>query len=393
VTGPSQSVATIQTEFQTATGQPAAVIASAPGRVNLIGEHTDYNDGLVLPLGLSQRTWVAVAPRGDGQLRVIARDLETEVTFPLSGWSAEVYPHWSSYVAGVATLLAERAATSPDGADVLIRSDVPVGSGLSSSAALEVSVAAALAELWKLPLNPVDRADLARAAEHRYAGVPCGIMDQFASSLAEADAALLIDCRSRAVEAIPLELGDRDIVIINSGIRHDLATSAYAERQQQCHAATAHFQQHDRAIKNLRDVTPGLLERAADGLDPVLLARARHVVTENERVRAMAAALQGGDFEQVGALLLAGHASLRDDYAVSCAEIDRLVEVVAEVTGVAGVRLTGGGFGGCVVAVAARNARPAIEQAVRSKYDPAVGVLATVIVTAAGPGARVDFKS
>ena len=371
---------------------PAAVVARAPGRVNLIGEHTDYNDGFVLPLALEHNTWVAAAARPDAQLRVFAADLPDDQCWPVGAWSPAALPPWTSYVAGVGALLSQRAGR-PLGADLLIRSDVPVAAGLSSSAALEVATASALATLAGVSLTGPALADLARQAEHEYAKVPCGIMDQYVSVLARRDHALLLDCRTRNWHHIPLRLGDAVVLVVNSGVRHALAAGEYALRQAQCGQAVARYRQHDPAVQSLRDLTTADLGASSSGVDSVLLARARHVVTENRRTLDAAAALQAGDVARLGRLLHESHASLRDDYAVSCRELDLLVDIVGEVPGVYGARMTGAGFGGCLVAIAERAAVPSVQRALEAEYDAPGPGPATMFVTRAGGGAAVEFNA
>lgn len=369
-------------------GRAWAVVARAPGRVNLIGEHTDYNEGFVLPMALEQNTWVAAAPREDGLLQVLAGELNERQAWPVTGWEACRQPAWTAYVAGVAALLHRRGA-APHGADMLIRSDVPLGGGLSSSAALEVSAALALGTLGGKALDGTDLADLARATEHEFAGVPCGIMDQYASVLARQGHALLLDCRNRTWEHIPLRLGDYVVVVINSGVKHALAGGEYAARLAQCRQAVEFFRGIDAGIRSLRDVSEDLVRTNRSRMDPVAAARALHVVTENERTLAAAAALRRGDLTEFGDLMAASHRSLRDDYQVSCRELDLLVEIVAAVPGVAGARMTGGGFGGCIVALARRDSLPAIQAAVHERYDAAGFGPSSLIVTQPGAGATI----
>jgi len=381
----------VREQFERVFGHPCAVVARAPGRVNLIGEHTDYNDGFVFPMALEQCTWVAAAPRSDGRVRSVAADLPDDRTWPVAEWARESLPHWTAYVAGVAALLRARAPHFA-GADLLITSTVPVGSGLSSSAALEVATAAALAALGDLALPPTALADLARRAEHEYAGVPCGIMDQYISVLGRPGAALLLDCRGRTWEHVPLALPGHTFVIVNSGVRHKLASGEYAARQQQCQTAVAHFRRLRPEVRALRDVTPGEVAAEVARLDATVAARARHVVTENERTLAAAGALRRGDLAEFGRLMRASHVSLRDDYQVSCRELDLLVEIIGAVSGVRGVRMTGGGFGGCVVALAETDCVPRIEAALREQYDAAGNGPAQLILSRPGAGAAVEYR-
>lgn len=387
-----RAVADVKADFQRRMGRPATVVARAPGRVNIIGEHTDYNEGFVFPMALEQCTWVAAAPRTDGQLRVAAAEVNDEQQWPRGAWSAQGFPGWTNYVAGVETLVGALRPGAP-GADVLIASDVPVGSGLSSSAALEVSAALAFAALGGVTLEGQPLADLARRAEHEYAHVPCGIMDQYVSVLARRAHAFLLDCRSRTWEHVPLRLGDAVVLVVNSGVRHALASGEYAVRQKQCQAAVAYFRQYNPAVRALRDVTSADVEAHRQQLEPLVAARARHVTTEDERTQAAAAALRKGDLETLGRLLYASHESLRRDYEVSCPELDLLVDIVRGVPGAYGARMTGGGFGGCIVAIVKQAAVPAVTEAVRARYDAAGHGPSYAIVTQPGPGAALEFRA
>ncbi len=367
-------------------GSPPAVVARAPGRVNLIGEHTDYNDGFVLPMALEQATWVAARPRSDEHMHARALEMEEEATWALAEWKRAAQPDWTSYVAGVAALLRKDGAEL-QGADVLIYSDVPVGGGLSSSAALEVAAALALAQLAGYAIGGRELADLCRAAEHEYAGVPCGIMDQYVSVLAEAGCAFLLDCRKRSWEHLPLDMPAHVVAVINSGVRHKLAGGEYAKRQEQCREAVRYFQGIDPNVQALRDLTITRVEAERARLGPEVYARALHVVTENRRTEAAAVAIRNADLSALGRLMAESHASLRDDYEVSCRELDLLVELVSEVDGVVGARMTGGGFGGCIVAIARRDAVPAIADVLQREYDGAGLGPSQMITSRPGAGA------
>jgi galactokinase len=333
---------------------------------------------------------VAAGPRRDGGVRAAAVAFDDTRQWPLAEWRATAQPGWTSYVAGVAALVHDHAANL-SGCDLLIDSTVPVGGGLSSSAALEVATAKALLALTGCHLPDVAVADLARSAEHDYAGVPCGIMDQYVSTLARANCAFLLDCRTRTWEHIPLDLGEHVILIVDSGVRHELATGEYAVRHRQCGAAVATLQRHRPGLTALRDADETLIARHADELGTLVAARARHVVGENARTCAAAAALRAGDLVEFGRLMDASHRSLRDDYAVSCPEVDRLVAIVRAVPGVCGARMTGGGFGGCIVALAARSALPQVEAAIANDYNGVGFGPARVILSRPGPGASIEY--
>ncbi len=379
----------LRDQFVRLFGRACTAVARAPGRVNLIGEHTDYNDGFVLPMALEQDTWVAAAARCDGIVRARSTAVVDEQAWPIDGWSRDRCPAWTAYVAGVAALLRARGAPLA-GCDLLIDSRVPVGGGLSSSAALEVAAAKALAAMSDFPIEGVALADLARSAEHDFARVPCGIMDQFACTLARRGCALLIDCRSRTVEHIRLDLGSHAVLIVDSGVKHSLGASAYAQRQRECHDAVEHFRRLNPEVRALRDVTTKDVQAAAVDLPPRIAARARHVVSENDRTLAAARAMQSGDLQEFGRLMRESHESLRADYEVSCVELDLLVEIVSSVPGVLGARMTGGGFGGCIVALVHADAAAQVESAVRTRYDSAGHGPARLIRSGPGDGATVE---
>ena len=342
-------------------GREASFFASAPGRANLIGEHTDYNEGLVLPFAIARRTAVAAARRSDRRVRVASASAPGLVEFDLdrdrqgssdrteSGDRPEFreWPRWGDYVRGV---VRECLATGgdgprldPGGFDAWIDSDLPVGAGLSSSAALEIATATLVEALAGRRLDPVGKARLCRRAEQRHAGVPCGIMDQMASALADEGDLLFLDCRDESFRAIAWPADDARLVVVDSGLPHDLGEGEFARRVAQCREAARRL-----GVDSLRDATPADLVRLEG--DALLHARARHVVEENARVLAAVAAIEARDWRRLGVLLDEGHASLRDLYEVSRPEMDRLVEELRE-AGALGARMTGGGFGGCVVAL------------------------------------------
>ncbi len=367
-------------------GRPCQAVARAPGRVNLIGEHTDYNDGFVLPIATQFGTWVAVAPRPDAaQVRVYSATLDQAHEWPVGAWQHSPQTHWTSYIAGVAELLAEHGAAS-GGFDAYVASDVPVGAGLSSSAALSVATALALARLVgvELPAGVILR--VCRRAEHAYAGVPCGIMDQYASLLCRTRHALLLDCRELTYEHVPLELGHHVLLVVDSGVRHELAASEYAVRQRQCAEAVEYFQQRDALVRALRDVDEAQVRAAVGALPPLVADRALHVTAENRRTLAAADALRRGDLLEFGNLMHDSHRSLRDLYQGSCPELDCLVEIAGGVAGVLGARMTGGGFGGSIVVLARQDACDAVQAALRRSYDQP-GRTSRMLVIQPGPGA------
>lgn len=348
--------------------QPKGVWA-APGRVNLIGEHTDYNDGFALPFALPQRTEVAAAPRSDGLLRLhSAATGSAVVTLDLAALDPAHPPQgadrWAAYPAGVAWALRE-AGLPVGGADLHVRSDVPAGAGLSSSAALEVATALALTELYGLTPTRPELAALARRAENAYVGVPCGIMDQTASACATEGHVLRLDTRGPEHHPVPFDCAAAGLrlLVMDTRVKHDLADGAYAERRASCHRAAARL-----GLPALRDLPHEDLDRELARLDdPVARRRVRHVVTENERVLRVGALLDAGRLRETGPLLTEGHASLRDDYEVSCPELD-LAVATANAAGAHGARMTGGGFGGSALALIDAEAEPGVTRAVTDAF-------------------------
>jgi len=372
--------------FLAAFGQPATIRVQAPGRVNLIGEHTDYNGGLVLPCAIGYRTVIVARPRADRLLRVVAADYddaidEYSLDAPIERLAA---PMWANYVRGVVHELLQRdAGRALPGMDIVIAGDVPQGAGLSSSASLSVAVCTLFGALPDYPgLGPIEAALVAQRAENDFVGCKCGNMDQISSACGVEDHALLIDCRSLEVRPVPIPAGAA-IMIIESHITRGLVDSEYNTRRAQCEEAARHL-----GVPALRDVDLATLAEKGAGLDPVTLRRARHVVSENDRVVAAAAALAAGDLPRMGELMETSHASMRDDFEITVPAIDQLVEIVKGAIGAAGgVRMTGGGFGGCVVALVPDHLVEAARQAVARDYRAPNGDQATVHVCRAAAGA------
>lgn len=328
--------------------KPAGVW-SAPGRVNLIGEHTDYNDGYVLPFGIDRRTWVALAPRADQTVRVASDRSDGLVEHSLADVTHEAVTGWSAYPLGTAWGLGQVGADlgSVPGFDAFFVSDVPVGAGLSSSAALECALAVALNEVWRLRLDSNALVRATHLAENHIVGAPTGILDQSASLLARSDAAVFLDCRSGASRAVSLglELAGLAVLVIDTRVEHAHATGGYADRRASCEKAARAL-----GVAALRDVAPDDLARAAERLDPLTMRRARHIVTENERVLATVHALENRDYVEVGRLMVDSHTSLRLDFEVTVPELDLAGEAAVR-AGALGARMTGGGFGGSVIAL------------------------------------------
>lgn len=370
-------------------GCEAAALGSAPGRVNLIGEHTDYNDGFVLPMAIEQRTGVAVGPSNDGVWRFISELDGREITLRDEGAMDAERRDWTSYCRGVVAGFRAAGYEVP-ALRVAVASDVPTGGGLSSSAALEVATASALEGLLGVRLDPVDKALLCQHAEHEFAGVPCGYMDQAISVMGQADHALLIDCRSRVTLPVQVSDGSVSILIVNSMVRHELSGGEYAKRRAECALAVRGLQADFPAIKSLRDATMEQLESAGPEMTEVIRRRARHVISEISRTVQAADALERRQYERVGRLMQQSHLSLRDDYEVSCDELDLLVKLVARQRGVHGARMTGGGFGGCIVALVESLRADEVGGGIAVAYEQSTGLQPQWFVTGAGEGARVE---
>lgn len=357
--------------FSEVFGRPPELTARAPGRVNLIGEHTDYSEGFVLPAALPRETVVELARSSQPQVRAISLDVTPvePVSYPLG--AEQKRRGWIDYLQGV-TFVLRAAGHAIGGFDARITSRVPLGAGLSSSASFEVAVLRALRQAFALPIDDVMLARLGQKVETDFVGAPVGIMDQMAASLADGGSALFLDTRSLTFEKVPLPAA-ADLVVINSGITHSHAGGEYRTRRAECEQAAKQL-----GVRVLRDLGAADLPRIEALPDPIR-RRARHVVTENARVLDAVAALRAGDLPRLGRLLAAAHASLRDDFEVSVPEIDTLVTIAGETEGVFGARLTGGGFGGSIVVLAAREQAAAAGAAIATRYQAATGRSATVL--------------
>ncbi len=365
--------------FQARFQQPPAMVVRAPGRVNLIGEHTDYNDGFVLPVAVDRAAWLAVAPREDEWATVRALDMRNdEKTFPVDRTPSSG-GGWADYPQGVVWAMLEQGL-APIGINGVLTSDVPVGAGMSSSAAVEVAFAYAWDQLGEFGMKLSDLALLCQKAENQYVGVNCGIMDQMISACGRAGHAMMLDTRTMERAYFPMPQGIA-VVVADSMVRRQLTGSEYNVRRAQCEQAVSLLKEHFPNITALRDVTPEQLDQHKSDLPEVVHRRARHVVTENNRVLEVARDLYEGRMDHVGQLLLEGHRSLRDDYEVSIAELDTLVEAAAEVEGCYGARLTGAGFGGCIIALADEGAVPDVQAHLNEVYEAVYDKLPTVYVT------------
>jgi galactokinase len=373
----SQTVASYRTNF----GHRAAPrIFQAPGRVNLIGDHTDYNDGFVLPAAIDRQIVVAATPREDSRVNVYALDFDQWDHFDFQKEIVRLAENsWGNYIRGMAWSLLWQGFKLR-GMDAAIAGDIPIGAGLSSSAAIEVAAGYAMLQLAH---NELDRKSLALAAqkaENDFVGMRCGIMDQYISCLGQRHHALLIDCRDLGYRALPLPSGAL-IVIVDSGVHRGLVDMEYNARRTECETAATHF-----GVRALRDVRLKAFKNRAHELTPTVRRRARHVITENDRTVSAAEALEADDLKAIGNLMVASHASLRDDFEVSCPELNLLVEIALGVKGVYGARLTGAGFGGSMVALVQPEAAADLTEAIAARYEPVSGRQATVHVCQASEG-------
>ncbi len=357
----------------------------APGRVNLIGEHTDYNDGFVLPCAIDYHTVISGSPRTDRRVHVVAVDYagerdEIDLDRPIEPLGDRL---WANYVRGVVKYLLE-AGYALTGANLVISGNVPQGAGLSSSASLEVAVGQFFKSLNGLNISPSEIAQIGQRAENRFVGCNCGIMDQLISAQGRADHALLIDCRSLVTQAVAMP-SDIAVVIVNSNVQRGLVGSEYNTRRKQCEEAARFF-----AVKALRDVDLPTFAARSPGLDPLVARRARHIITDSQRAIELAETLKTGDLPRIGQLMADSHASMRDDFEITVPPVDALVSIVKDALGNAGgARMTGGGFGGCVVALTTQDRVAAVREAVDSRYRTISGLDASIYVCHASAGASI----
>ncbi len=381
-------IAHVTQQFAQTYGRPPRWVVAAPGRVNVIGEHTDYNDGFVLPMAIERYAVMAADYSSGGENVIQIRDLSDAepALIDLSTPVKTGLPKWSNYPRGVIAGFQQRGIPSA-GLDVLLCSTVPIGGGLSSSAALEVCTATLLEVVTGIFLDPVEKALLCQKAEHEFAGVPCGIMDQFVSVLGRENHLLLLDCRSRQAEFVPMNDPSVALLIINTNVKHELGTGEYAKRRAQCEAAVKVL-----GVSSLRDADPAALQGAKNKMDETVYRRARHVIGEIERTLYAAEGIRASNWLTVGNLMYASHASLRDDYEVSCKELDAVVEIAEAIGvdgGVYGCRMTGGGFGGCAVALVKTNAIESILKNIAFAYKTKTGIEAAIFASRPAAGATV----
>jgi galactokinase len=360
---------------------------SAPGRVNLIGEHTDYNDGFALPMAIDRRTVVAAAGRVDRKVRVLSKGTGESLEFDLDRPSPRRKTSWLDYIEGTARCI-ETRNVKLSGADLFIDSDVPVGAGLSSSAALEISVGLAMTSLvGDRTLTRTDLALAGQAAEQAYVGTMCGVMDQFIAALGQADHALLIDCRTLEAKPVPLTLGGAILLICDTGVKHELASSEYNLRRAECQRGVELLRHALPDVRALRDVSLSQFDEHGAMLADPVRKRCRHVVTENARTLAAVRALAEKDLGEFGRLMAASHRSLQEDYEVTCPELDLCVDVATALPGVYGARMTGGGFGGCTVNLVEREFADSVSNVLRTEFEGRFGRRPDIFTSRASQGA------
>jgi len=362
---------------------------SAPGRVNLIGEHTDYNEGFVLPMAIEKKIIMLGQLRNDRLVQVFDLGNKVKINFSLDRLSPSKKDTWANYLMGVVDEI-QKTGYILQGANIIFRSDIPQKAGLSSSAALEVVTALTMAKLNSLEIKPVEIAHLCRRAENNFVGVACGIMDQYVSCLGQKNYALFIDCRSNDYKLIPFKNHNYQIVICNSKIQRGLVFSEYNRRREECKRAAEFFNHKlKREIRVLRDVTIDEYKKYQRQLPEVIARRVRHVISENYRVQAGTQALREGNFSTFGQLMIESHQSLKDDYQVSCAELDLLVDLALKQEGVLGARMTGAGFGGCTVNLMEKNYINAFKKSIQNEYKKITGISLDIYVTLPAEGAKV----
>lgn len=361
------------------------IVVQAPGRVNLIGEHTDYNEGFVLPAAIEFQTQIAIGRRADCRMMVTSENYGERVEFDLDRLPESRRGHWSDYVVGVAALMEQKIDGLP-GANLLIHGNVPLGAGLSSSASLEVAVCQAFLQISEKTMAGLAITRLCQQAENEFVGARCGIMDQFISVHGEKNHALRLDCRSLEYHLLPIP-PDVRLVICNTMVRHSVAAGEYNHRRAECEAAARFFSERMPGVRTLRDVTLEDFEKFKGGMPEQIRKRCHHVLTEDLRVLQAEQALQSGDLKLFGKLMAGSHASLRDEFEVSCEELDLMVRLAEANEGVYGARMTGGGFGGCTINLVTENCVERFQENVAAGFQRATGLVPQIYVSSAADGA------
>jgi galactokinase len=369
----------------------AEIIVRAPGRVELIGNHTDYNDGFVLPMAIDRECVILARRRNDRKIRIYSDLFKETCEFELSAELTPGEPSWGNYPKGVAAFLL-KAGKKLGGLDMTLTCDIPAGGGLSSSAAIEIGYGRAFLAATGETIDPVELALIGQQAEHKFAGAPCGIMDQFICALGKAGHSLMIDCRTHKYELVPVPFQHASLLIADSKVKHNLGQSGYPLRRQQCFEVVDILKKDHPEITHLRDVDMKMLEAYKGKMDAVHFNRAHHILTENERVKKMAEGFKTGDLALAGRMMNESHASSRDEYEVSCEELDFLVATAQKCKGVYGARMSGGGFGGCIVALVDNNAAKDVEKKLTDAYNKKYGKTPSIFFTGAAEGAEVVKK-
>lgn len=403
---------TLIEEFKERFGHPPEFIVSAPGRVNLIGEHTDYNDGFVFPVAIDKYIHIAASKRSDQQVHLHALDMKDECVFSFNKNAISEIPAWSNYLRGVALLLQELVLQdighTLKGMSAVITGNVPIGAGLSSSAALEVAASLAFLGVCGLEIpdigintkssielvdfSPIQLARLCQRAENEYAGVNCGIMDPTISLLGKAHHALFLDCRSLEYKHVPLNLTDILLVICNTNVKRELASSEYNKRRAECEKGVQILQEWMPSITSLRDVTLEDFKKYEAELPQITQKRCRYVVEENTRVQNAVSELTAKNIDTFGTLMYASHAGLRDEYEVSCDELNLLTEIAEQVDGVIGARMTGAGFGGCTVNLVYKEALEEFHNQVMKEYPRSTDIQPEIYICNVGDGAQINWN-
>lgn len=374
----------LDSRFQSIFGKKPSCFR-APGRINLIGEHTDYNEGFVMPAGIDAYCQIAIAPSATNETTFIAADLDERYVFSALP-SQKTETRWANYLLGVVHAFEKRGVRVPH-LDLMISADIPIGAGLSSSAALESAMAVALDHLLQAGFSKMELTRIAKEAENQFVGLQCGIMDMFASIHAKKDHAMMLDCRSLSFDYVPLHMGQNRILLFDTGVKHDLASSEYNTRRRECQEVVDMLHAKGHAVHSLRDVTLDMLAQVEKEAGPIRMARARYVIEENQRVHRFAEAMQKGDWARAGEQLWLSHAGLRDDYQVSCIELDKLVEWAKVQEGVWGGRMMGGGFGGCTINLVSEDRIDEAVKEISTAYNTTFGVDPKYYIATTGDGA------
>lgn len=364
----------------------ATWLVKSPGRVNLIGEHTDYNDGFVLPAAVDLGSYFAVAPNNVNKFRFYSYNLEDYYETPEDAFEKSE-KKWANYLLGVIAQF-YKVRKAVHGFDCVFGGDLPMGAGMSSSASLETGMAFAINQMEEFEVPTLDMIRLSQKAEHEYAGVQCGIMDQFAVMQGRSDYVIKLDCRSLDYKLFPFEMEDQILILVNTGVKHSLAASEYNRRRQECEAGVSFLKKFDPKITSLRDVSLDLIRSHENELDPVIYRRCAYVVEENLRVEKSCKALEQADFESFGKFMYASHDGLKNDYEVSCTELDTLVDLAKGTEGVLGSRMMGGGFGGCTINLVKKSSMGQFEKTIRENYKTPEGESPEIIKVTIDDGTR-----